>query len=205
VSKAGDLISAQVSQYPELIKAFPFTQNLSSFEGIIFPDTYRVRQGANLAEVLRVTLSEFNKQIYSKIPEKDRKSWYATLKLASIVEREERDSNEKPMVAGVLAKRIAIGMSLGADATVCYALELGSSTCTPRDIVEGLASKSPYNTRVVRGLPPTPIASVSRDTWLATVNARITENLYYLHAPDGQIYYGVTLEEHNANKRKYLR
>jgi UPF0755 protein len=96
-------------------------------------------------------------------------------------------------------------MTLGADATVCYALALWSSRCTPALIVEGLSSTSPYNTRVVRGLPPTPIASVSRDTWLATMNLRTTDNLYYLHAPDGQIYYGKTLEEHNANKRKYLR
>lgn len=96
-------------------------------------------------------------------------------------------------------------MSLGADATICYALALGSSTCTPANIVSGLDSMSPYNTRKFRGLPPTPIASVSRDTWLATLGLERTSNLYYLHAPDGQIYYGATLDEHNANKRKYLR
>ncbi len=127
-------MGARPAEFPKLITKYPFLSDKKSFEGFLFPDTYRVRQGAQLEEVLGVLLAEFDKQIYSKLA--GRKDWYNTLKLASIVEREERDPAEKSKVAGVLARRLEIGMSLGADATICYALALGSSTCTPKSIVE---------------------------------------------------------------------
>ena len=96
-------------------------------------------------------------------------------------------------------------MQIGADATICYPLKLTNNECTPDVIVANLGIDSPYNTRRKVGLPPTPIANPSRDTILATLSPEATEYFYYLHAPDGQIYYAVTLEGHNANKRKYLR
>ncbi len=154
--------------------------------------------------MLDTLLGTFQTRIYDKLTDSQKKTFYSTLILASIVEREERDSDEKPSVAGVLAKRIDIGMLLGADATLCYALKLGSRDCTPAQIVGGLDSPSRYNTRKVAGLPPTPISNPSRDTWLAALNALKSEYLYYLHDSDGNIHYGRTLEEHNANKRKYL-
>lgn len=95
-------------------------------------------------------------------------------------------------------------MPLGADATLCYALELASRNCTPAKIVDGLGLDSPYNTRRNAGLPPTPISSPSRDTWLAALFPKDSEYLYYLHDSDGAIHFAATNEEHNANRRKYL-
>jgi UPF0755 protein len=95
-------------------------------------------------------------------------------------------------------------MSLGADATVCYALSLGTGECTPSDIVWWLTSSSPYNTRKFSWLPPSPISNLTRESWLASDAPKYNGALYYLHDSDGDIHYGKTLEEHNINKRKYL-
>ena len=199
------MLKAEPKQYPKLIQKYPFLEGKTSFEGFLYPDTYRVRPSANLEEFLNTLLAIFDERIYAKLTPTQQKNIYPTLILASIVEREERNPEEKAVVAGVLTERLRIRMMLGADATVCYALALSSKVCTPTQIVNGLDSKSPYNTRKVSGLPPTPIANPSRDTWLATLFPKKTEALYYLHNPEGGIHYANTNEEHNANKRKYLR
>ncbi len=121
------------------------------------------------------------------------------------MEREERNSREKAKVAGILEKRYQEGMQIGADAALCYPRKIPSQSCTPSIIVEELYKDSPYNIRKKVGLPPTPISNPSKETILATLIPEVTTYYYYLHADDGQIYYGRTLEEHNANKRKYLR
>lgn len=199
-----ELISAVPEKFPRLVKKYPFLEGKKSFEGFIYPDTHRIRQGADLEEFLFTIIGVFQDRIYSKITPVQQKNFYPTLVLASIVEREERNSDEKAQVAGILAERIRVRMSLGADATLCYALKLGSKECTPAKIVDGLDSDSPYNTRKSLGLPPTPISNPSRETWLATLFPKKSEYLFYLHDSEGSIHYAKTNEEHNANKRKYL-
>lgn len=201
----GELISATPAKFPRLVKKYPFLEGKKSFEGFIYPDTHRIRQGADLEEFLFTIIGVFQDRIYSKLTPAQQKNFYSTLILASIVEREERNADEKATVAGVLSGRLAIRMSLGADATLCYALKLSSKACTPVKIAHGLDSDSPYNTRKVAGLPPTPISNPSRETWLATLFLKKTEYQYYLHDSDGIIHYARTNEEHNSNKRKYLR
>ncbi|MDD2745468.1 MAG: endolytic transglycosylase MltG [Candidatus Gracilibacteria bacterium] len=203
--KPGELIQAKPTQFPKLIKKYPFLEGKTSFEGFLYPDTYRIRPSADLEEFLDTLLGIFDERIYAKLTPAQQKILYSTLILASIVEREERNPDEKAVVAGVLTERLRIRMMLGADATLCYALELSSKTCTPSKIVDGLDSESPYNTRKVAGLPPTPISNPSRETWLATLFPKKSEALYYLHDPEGGIHYANTNEEHNANKRKYLK
>ncbi len=112
IMKAGELIRATPAFYPKLQKKYSFLDNRKSFEGFLYPDTYRVRQGARLDEVLDTLLGTFQSRIYSKLSPKETQGMYKTLILASIVEREERNSQEKATVAGVLARRIEIGMSL---------------------------------------------------------------------------------------------
>lgn len=78
---------------------YPFLAELSTFEGVLFPDTYRIRQGAKLDEFLGTLLSVFNDRIYSKLTQIEKKDFYQTLILASIVEREERNPEQKATVA----------------------------------------------------------------------------------------------------------
>lgn len=107
-------------------------------------------------------------------------------------------------MAGILAKRLQEGIAIGADATVCYPYKLTQKECTPNFIGEHVYEKSNYNTRMMRGLPPTPISNVSEDTFDATEHSQASPYYYYLHDNDGVIHYAEDLVGHNANRVKYL-
>ncbi len=171
---------------------------------MLYPDTYRIRPDGKLQDVLTTLLNTFQSRIYDKIPANRKKDFKDTLILASILEKEERNPDNKPTVAGILLKRIRIGMALGADATLCYVEVMSTRDCTPSYIVDHLDSQSPYNTRKKIGLPPTPISNPSKDTWLAALNPESSDYLFYLHDDRGDIHYARTNEEHNANRRSYL-
>ena len=130
---------------------------------------------------------------------------YDTLILASIVEREERNEKNQPIVAGILKKRHDEWTPIGADATVCYGYAKTHKDCTPAFIANVINQKNPYNTRNMRGYPPTPISTITKDTWKAAMNPESSSYYYYLHDNDGIIHYARTLEEHVANKQKYLQ
>lgn len=132
--------------------------------------------------------------------------WYKTIIMASIVEKEERVEKNRPIVAGILIKRLQIGMLIGADISLCYFFEIPYADCTPSFIARNVAdTKNPYNTRSVAGLPPTPVGNPTTNSIMASLQPTYTDYLYYLHDNKGQIYYGKTLEEHNENKRNYLQ
>lgn len=96
-------------------------------------------------------------------------------------------------------------MKLDADITLCYGLKTSYTNCTPAVIARNINdTNNKYNTRTHRDLPPTPICSPTRESINAVMNPQSSEYLYYLHDMEGNIHYGRTLEEHNANKAKYL-
>ncbi len=110
--KPGEFIDARPSDFPRLIKKYPFLEGKKSFEGFIYPDTHRIRSGADLEEFLFSIIGVFQNRIFSKMTPTQQKEFYATLILASIVEREERNPDEKAQVAGILKERLRIRMSL---------------------------------------------------------------------------------------------
>lgn len=110
--RSGELINAKPSDFPRLIKKYPFLEGKKSFEGFIYPDTHRIRSGADLEEFLFSIIGVFQNRIYSKMTPAQQTRFYTTLILASIVEREERNPDEKAQVAGILEERIRIRMSL---------------------------------------------------------------------------------------------
>ncbi len=200
----GVFMETAITDFPMLQKKYRFLEWASSLEGFLLPDTYRVRKDATAHEILEVMLHQFEIKIAPEYLKMDPKKAYETLILASIVEREERNSYEQPIVAGILAKRLVEGMPIGADATVCYGYAKTQSQCTPSFIASVIYDPNPYNTRSTQGLPPTPISSIKVDTWNHTLHSESSEYYYYLHDSDGVIHYGKTLEEHSANKKKYL-
>ena len=130
---------------------------------------------------------------------------YSVIKLASIIENEEKTQANKAAIAGLFINRIDTNMQLGADVTLCYGLGVTYDLCTPSFIVEHLYDKqNPYNTRQQTGLPPTPISNPSLDSIDAVLNYIKSDYLYYLHDKNGAIHYGSSLQEHNANKSQYL-
>ena len=117
------------------------------------------------------------------------------LRLASIIEKEERNTQNKPTVAGIFFNRLEQGTTLGADITLCYGLKKPYDSCTPSVIAQHLDdTNNLYNTRALRGLTPTPIANPSVDTIAAVLNFTKTNYFFYLHDKNGVIRYAENIQ-----------
>lgn len=187
-------------------KTFSFLSDKPSgatLEGYLFPDTYRVYRNAKPAEVIQKTLENFS----AKVSE-DRiaalhaqgKTLFDVLIIASIIEREVRTDSDRRLVADIFWKRLRDGMPLQSDATVNYL----TGKKTTRPTLDDLAIDSPYNTYKYQGLPPGPINNPGLASILAAADPEPNPYYYFLTTDDGTTVFGRTLEEHNANRAKYL-
>lgn len=175
-------------------------------EGTLFPDTYLFEKQTSVDRVVSVLTNTYD----TKTADLDVSQ--TDLIIASLIEREAFTDGEKPVIAGVIANRIADGMGLNIDATLQY---LVADTRCSADPLECEWWKPPtaadkkinssYNTYLYSGLPPAPIANPGLVAIEAAVNPENTSYYYYLHDSDGQIYYAETLGEHNANVNRYIR
>lgn len=168
-------------------------------EGYLFPDTYFINPVEFHSEnLIQLMLNTFEQRIGNELRSSDR-SIHDIVTMASIVEKEVRTSDDIPIVAGILWKRIDNNWLLGADATLLYLKD-------DRNIdYQDLQEDSLYNTRKNPGLPPGPISNPGFDSLLATIHPKESPYWYYLTTLDtGEVIYGKTNEEHNANKAKYL-
>lgn len=177
-----------------------WAKQLAKNEGYLFPDTYLIPKDSDIDLVIKIMRSNFNKK-WEEI--KTSKDMEEVIILASIIEREAKFSQDRPIVAGILARRLALSIPLQADATVQYAI--GSppnwwKIPTP----ENLKIKSPFNTYLNYGPPPSPISNPGLDSIKAAANPVKTNYLYYLSDKDGRMHYAENLEEHNKNIEKYL-
>ncbi len=172
-------------------------------EGYLFPDTYFFPPNATTDMVVRALAHEFDEQM-KPIHDDISKSKFTLpqiITLASIVEREAAGENDRALIAGILEHRLAIGMPLGADATIAYVFSKDTKQVTHADTL----INSPYNTYRIVGLPPTPIANPGIASIRAVLHPEGTEYLYYLHDTDGIIHPAKTFAEHKVNIAKYLR
>ncbi|MEX2548643.1 MAG: endolytic transglycosylase MltG [Nitriliruptoraceae bacterium] len=176
--------------------------DLEAFEGLLWPQTYEVLDTASAQEVLQRMIDQLDVELEA-VPEDLREGvadeeLYDTLIFASLIERETRVDEERPLVAGVIQNRIDEGMRLQIDATVVYALGGG-----PRDVVtfDDLEIEHPHNTYVIDGLPPTPISGVGTAAFQAALAPAETDFLFYVLDPacDGTHVFAEDLEEHNQN------
>ena len=123
------------------------------------------------------------------------------IKMASILEGEARTTETRRTIAGILWRRISLGMPLQVDASFKYINGKGTFELTPRD----LAIDSPYNSYTHKGLPPTPISNPGIDAIASAVTPIKTNYIYFLSDKEGNMHYAVTYAEHLANKAKYLK
>jgi len=171
------------------------------YEGYLYPDTYHIADGEIAFSIFNKMLSNFNKKIINT-GFFERENSEELLIIASLIEREVQTPEDKKIVSGIIQNRLDAGMTLGIDASILYALgdwnaELNYDT---------LAIDSLYNTRKYAGLPPGPICNPSVDSINAALNPTGTDYYYYLTATDtGRTYFAKTLEEHNANRAKYIK
>ncbi|MCA8881871.1 MAG: endolytic transglycosylase MltG [Rhodobacteraceae bacterium] len=133
------------------------------------------------------------------------KNAYEALILASIVEKETRIADERPVVASVFENRLNEGMRLQTDPTVIYGLTDGKGVLGRGLYRSELARPTPYNTYVIQGLPPTPIANPGQDSIEAVVRPADTEFLFFVADGTGGHVFSKTLAEHNQNVQKWRR
>lgn len=175
-------------------------------EGYMFPDTYLFPNDVTAEQIVKAMRDNFDKKFSEDLKSKIRSKGLTDeqgLILASIVEREGRSQEVRRMVASILLKRLKIGMGLNADATIQYALgyQKDEKSFWKRHLTqEDLKVKSPYNTYIYNGLPPTPICNPSLSSLQAVAEAdSTTPYLYYYHDSKGNSHYAQILEEHNQN------
>jgi UPF0755 protein len=170
--------------------------NLVSPEGRLFPDTYFIKEDITAQELIDLMQANFAKKV-GKVDEQ-------TLILASLVERETKGDEEKPVVAGILKKRLDNGWPLELDATVQYFLGKPGDWW-PNTTLLDRKIKSPYNTYLHPGLPPTPIGNPGLASLRAVQNSLDSPYWFYLHDKSGVIHYAATLADHNQNIVKYIK
>ena len=172
-----------------------------TLEGYLFPDTYAFPLGTTASQAVREMVYDFERRWK---PEWDAKA--AALKInrndlvtmASIVEKEARVPEERPVIAAVYYNRLQKGMLLQADPTVQYAL----GHHVGRVLYKDLAVKSPYNTYVNKGLPPGPVAAPGVASLAAAANPANVPYLYFVASPDGHHEFRMTLQEHASAIRE---
>lgn len=167
-------------------------------EGLFFPDTYFFEKNTTDLALLKRShermLSILDQEWQQKQENLPFESPYQALILASIVEKETRVPEERPVIAGVFIRRLEKGMLLQTDPTVIY----GMGDDYQGDIrKQDLLTHTPYNTYVISGLPPTPIAMPGRASIHAVLHPESGDSLYFVSKGDGTHVFSASLAEHN--------
>lgn len=170
----------------------------SHAEGLFFPDTYFFEKNMSDVSLLKRAREKMQTVLQQEWPGRapglPLNSPYEALILASIVEKETAVDDERPLVAGVMVRRLRQGMPLQTDPTVIY----GMGENYHGDITEqDLKNPTPYNTYQHKGLPPTPIAMPGRAAIHAALHPDAGNSLYFVAKGDGTHVFSTTLEDHN--------
>ena len=165
-----------------------------TLEGYLYPDTYFFHKDTPPEVIIQTMVENFWKhwEKFKDIAKKKKKSLKEVITLASIVEKEALYSEEKPLIAAVYLNRLKKGMPLQADPTINYALRK-FRRLTYRDYY---SVKSPYNTYLNSGLPPTPICNPGEDSIRAVLFPARVSYLYFVAKGDGTHYFSRTYKEH---------
>ena len=179
-------------------------------EGSLIADTQRFTRGATRQQIIDKMLADQNRLVeniwkrrVSGLPLADINEFVT---LASIVEKETGITDERSRVAAVFINRLNKGMRLQSDPTILYGLFGGKGRPADRPIYQSDIDKpTPYNTYVINGLPPGPIANPGRESLEAVANPSKTKDLYFVADGTGGHVFAATLEEHNENVARWRK
>ncbi|HZW83129.1 MAG TPA: endolytic transglycosylase MltG, partial [Candidatus Deferrimicrobium sp.] len=185
---------------------FSFLQGLpqseARLEGFLFPDTYEIAPGTSEEEIISLMLKRFEQELTPEVKAAISQKALTVqnfVTLASLIEREAREPEDRPVISQVFQKRLRIGMPLQSCASIQFIL----GTAKPVLSLKDLEVKSPYNTYKNTGLPPGPIANPGRAALLAAAFPASTDYLYFVAKSDGYHAFAKSYEEHLRNVKKY--
>lgn len=180
--------------------------NTKNPEGRYFPKTYIIYKDEEPSAVSATMFDEFSKEMEKvKKPTSNILNEDTVLKIASIIQREAAGKSDMGLISGILWNRIWGGMKLQIDATLQYAKGNEEDGWWKEVSPEDRKIKSPYNTYLNAGLPPSPIANPGLDAISAAYNPQKTKCLFYLHDRNRKIHCAKTYEEHKKNIDIYLK
>ena len=205
ISNAKQFLNYIKTKKTTAINSYLSKQTLPSFEGLFFPDTYYFSRHSSFDTVYKTFIKRFNDVFVSeyKKVKQPTLTFYQTLILASIIEKEAGTVHEMPIISGVFHNRLRKKMFLASCPTVGYAMgNPRKKSLTYKD----LKYKSPYNTYNNKGLPPSPIASPGKKAFQAALFPAKTPYLYFVSKNDttGTHVFSLTLNEHLKNQQKIL-
>jgi UPF0755 protein len=175
-----------------------------TMEGYLFPSTYLIPSDADPTTTAKILVAQFRSELPPDAEARAKalgRTVPEVIAIASLVEREGKVDDERPLIASVIYNRLRLGMPLEVDASLEYAFPEHHDVITKRD----LGIDSPYNTYRHVGLPPTPIANPGKPSLDAAFRPAHTDYLYYVAKGDGRHAFAKTLAEHNANVARYLK
>jgi UPF0755 protein len=185
---------------PEFIESLGL-KSVRSLEGYLYPDTYHLtREMRDAKSLITMQVDRFFK-IWSNLPNDaaQRMSRHEIVTLASVVEKETGNAEERPLIAAVFLNRLKSGMRLQSDPTVIYGLEEFSGNLTRTD----LKSNHPYNTYVVPALPAGPICNPGEKAMEAVLHPAPTDFFYFVSKNNGTHQFSKNLSEHNQAVHEY--
>ena len=203
IGQIGDILDANgladknsfisLAHEPGVIKKYGISG--PSLEGFLYPDTYEFGKSLPPLLIIDVMVKRFREIIgpYMKRIEELGMKVEEVITLASIVEKEAGNAEEMPLIASVFLNRLKKGMRMESDPTVIYGMNNFTGNLTRKDLLES----TPYNTYVIRGLPPGPISNPGLASIKAVLYPVETDYLYFVSKNDGTHYFSVSIEEHN--------
>lgn len=202
--RAGEIADELENKMPNYDPSWDDT--LEENEGYLFPDTYLIPKEANINMIVTIMKNNFDAKYETLNAAGSNLSKEEIVTLASLIEREARLSEDRPIVSSVINNRLDLGMKLDIDATLQYIL--GYQKDQKRWWKKGLTDadkliNSSYNTYRAAGLPPGPISNPGLSSLQAAINPANTDYLFYITDGGGKNRYAEDLDGHEANIKKY--
>ncbi|HLR08285.1 MAG TPA: endolytic transglycosylase MltG [Bacillota bacterium] len=197
-------IESLIDQYPSILSDTILKNGIESpLEGYLFAATYQYYDENPDVDTIVTTMLDKTEAVMDKylddISQRDM-TVHEAFTMASLVEMEARSAEQRKMIAGVFYNRLEEGMKLQTDPTVLYAL----GEHKDKVLLEDLEVESPYNTYQIDDLPIGPIANFGESSLDAAVHPEESDNKYFLHDEDGNIFFAKTHDEHVKLKQEHI-